>query len=172
MHRFAAPCLFAAIAAGAHAQVLASADNGAVMTYVDYYSQQYPLDGTNATLSFKTSKPNEAVIFSFSAARCGIQQTGAQSVTQLNESYIQSFFYLDGALVNTSSGNANTLCYYNQLPQAAYMTQWSGAVEQQRVVVPAPGLHTIGVLVGVGGSFADGTQIFPVFGQTHVEVRH
>ena len=165
--------LFATVsAAGAHAQVLVSADNGAAQVYTNFNNALYAMDGTNTALSFRTTKTNEAVTFSFTGARCGIEQTAQQSVSQINESYVQGFFYLDGSFVNTQTGNANTLCYYDQLPQAQYMIAWGAAHMEQRVVIAQPGLHTIGVLLQVGGSFGDGTGIYPVFGQSHTEVRH
>ncbi len=167
----AAAIIAAGLSTTAHAQVLASADNGAATVYTTQFDSQFALDGANTTLSFKTTKANEVVEFSFAASRCGIEQTATQTSNTLNESFVQGFFYLDGAIVPTSSGNANTLCYYDQLPQAAYMIAWSTGQMQQRITVPTPGTHTIGVLLQVSPN-VDGTNIFPVFGQTHTEVRH
>ena len=171
MSRFAIACLLATVSAAAHAQVLVSADNEHTQIYANNADSLFALDGTNTALSFRTTKANEVVQFSFAAARCGIQQTAAATASQLNESFAQGFFYLDGALVNTADGSALTLCYHNSYPQAPYYTDWSTGQMQQRIVVPTPGLHSFGVLLQVFGSFGDGTNIAPVVGQTHAEVR-
>lgn len=167
----AASFVLAAVSTAASAQVLVSADNDASTTYTSSFNQLYAVDGSNTALTFKTTKANEAVNLSFAGARCGISQTAPQSNTVLNESSVQGFFYMDGSLVAPGSGNAYTLCAYSVLPQAQYMTQWGAGHMQQRVIVPTPGLHTVGVLLQVTAT-EDGTSIFPVFGQSHISVSH
>jgi len=166
---FVAALALAGISGAASAQTLVSADNGTTTTYTAQFNQLYLLDGANTAISFKTTVANEVVTLSFAADRCGITQTAAQTNNVLNESFVQGFFYIDGALLTTSTGNARSLCAYNVFPQAHYMTQSGAAQTQQRVAIPTPGIHTMSFLLQVGVT-TDGSNIFPVFGETHASV--
>ena len=161
----------AVIAAGhaAQAQSLVSADNPNYSVFAQQQNAAYPLDGSNTTLSFKTSKANEAVQLTFSGF-CGAKQTATDgSGGAITSGFVQSFFVIDGNLVG-EAGNANALCYWQLAPINTLSSVGNAVAAHQRAVVATPGVHTIAVVVQSSFPPGNGSNLLAELGQTHVDV--
>jgi hypothetical protein len=125
----------AVLSATASAEVLAASATRSVNDTSTTTHVFKSLNNAGATsLSFTTAAANKLVKITFNA-ECGVLGP--------SQSWLSTTILVDGVQANPASGTAFALCTASST--SAY--NWTGAVRQSLITVPAAGAHTVQVLI-------------------------